>query len=109
MADLSPTADHLRPGGHFVSLGSSRVHYTCWGTGPRVLFAFHGYGESGASFDFLAGALGGAFTVVAIDLPFHGATVWREGLFLAPADLLAVMDTIAAGLAGKEDGWWLMG
>jgi pimeloyl-ACP methyl ester carboxylesterase len=74
-----------------------------------LLFAFHGYGESAESFGFLEAALGGDFTIVAIDLPFHGATEWKEGLYLAPEDLLAVMSSIAAGLAGKEDAWWLMG
>ncbi|HEV2483134.1 MAG TPA: alpha/beta hydrolase [Puia sp.] len=109
MADLSSIADPPGRGGHFLSFRSSRFHYSCVGTGPRILFAFHGYGESAESFGFLEGALGGDFTIVAIDLPFHGATVWREGLFLGPADLLGVLTSIAAGLPGKEDGWWLMG
>jgi pimeloyl-ACP methyl ester carboxylesterase len=77
--------------------------------GPKLLFAFHGYGESGESFGFLEATLGRDFTIVAIDLPFHGATLWNEELYLAPEDLLAVMSSIAAGLPVKEEGWWLMG
>ena len=97
-------------GEHFISFRSSRFHYSLRGAGPRLLFAFHGYGESAESFGFLGGAVGRDFTIVAIDLPFHGSTEWREGLYLAPADLLAVMDSIASGLAGVvQDGWWLMG
>lgn len=109
MAELSSIGDLAGAGEHFISFGSSRFHYSCRGAGSRILFAFHGYGESGDSFRFLEGALGGDFTMVAIDLPFHGATSWREGLFLAPEDLLTVMSSISARLPGKEDGWWLLG
>lgn len=109
MTDLSSIANPSGSGEHFISFRSSRFHYACLGTGPRILFAFHGYGESGESFGFLEGALGSDFTIVAIDLPFHGASVWQEGLSLAPRDLLEVMSSIADRLPGKEDGWWLMG
>jgi len=105
--DQSRRTDH--PGDHFISFRSSRLHYSCRGTGARILFAFHGYGESGSSFDFLEEALGRDFTIVAIDLPFHGATEWTERLFFAPEDLLAVMTEIAGSLGEKEEGWWLMG
>jgi len=96
-------------GEHFISFRGSQFHYSQRGVGPRLLFAFHGYGETAGSFAFLEEALGQDFTIIAIDLPFHGETVWREGLYLAPSDLLAVMTSIAGGLAGKEEGWWLMG
>jgi pimeloyl-ACP methyl ester carboxylesterase len=109
MTDLSQISDLSRPAEHFISFRNSRFHYSCGGAGPRILFAFHGYGESGSSFGFLGDVLGRDFTIVAIDLPFHGATEWREGLFFAPEDLLTVMTAIAAGLGDKEEGWWLMG
>ena len=94
---------------HFVSFRSSRLHYSLWGSGDRVLFAFHGYGETAASFGFLEVAIGHDFTIVAIDLPFHGQTEWNEGLFFAPLDLLIVMKQIAAGLPDPNAGWWLLG
>ncbi|HVS95379.1 MAG TPA: alpha/beta fold hydrolase [Puia sp.] len=94
---------------HFLSFRSSRFHYSLWGTGHRVLFAFHGYGESAASFGFLAAAIGQDFTIVAVDLPFHGQTEWNEGLFFAPADLLKLLQQIAAGLADRSADWWLLG
>lgn len=77
--------------------------------GSRLLFAFHGYGESADSFAFLEPAIGHVFTIVAIDLPFHGETEWREDLYLAPSDLLSVIAEIAAGLPGREEGWWFLG
>ena len=94
---------------HYLPFRSSRIHYTLWGTGNRILFAFHGYGESAGSFLFLQGSLSADFTVIAIDMPFHGETEWKEGLLFPPHDLLALLEEIAAVLPGREDGWWLLG
>ena len=94
---------------HFITFQQSRFHYSIWGTGERILFAFHGYGESGNTFGFLEDILGRDFTLVAIDLPFHGETEWQERLYLAPADLLTVLEEIALGLPGRSPGWWLLG
>jgi pimeloyl-ACP methyl ester carboxylesterase len=84
------------PAGHFLPYRSSRLHYSIWGNGPRLLFAFHGYGESAASFAFIGDALDPNFTLVAIDLPFHGRTEWKEGLSFTPGQLYEVMQEIAA-------------
>jgi pimeloyl-ACP methyl ester carboxylesterase len=88
---------------------NSRIHYRCWGTGPRLVFAFHGYGESSAAFTFLGEALGKDYTLVAIDLPFHGETDWKEGLFFDPLWLSALLTEIAAGLPDRLADWWLLG
>jgi len=64
--------------GDFISFSSSRLHYHRWGKGDKLLLCFHGYGESAASFAFLAEALSSEFTILAIDLPFHGETEWNE-------------------------------
>jgi len=107
------------PSEHFIPFRSSRIHYSRWGTGDRLLFAFHGYGESAASFGFLEEELGAAFTIVAIDLPFHGETEWEDGFYFSPAELLKLLESIAAGLQGGADevqshlhsgaAWWLLG
>ncbi|HLZ88552.1 MAG TPA: alpha/beta fold hydrolase [Puia sp.] len=95
---------------HFIPFRSSRFHYCTWGTGSRLLFAFHGYGESAATFAFLGDALGNDFTIIAPDLPFHGKTEWNEDRhFLDPRDLLSLMAEIAAAFPGREAGWWLLG
>src|ERR1700761_6282346 len=93
----------------FLLFRSSRIHYTVWGTGDQLLFAFHGYGESAASFSILGEELDPVLTFVAIDLPFHGRTEWKEGLFLSPADLVACMEEIAVRLAARREKWWLLG
>jgi pimeloyl-ACP methyl ester carboxylesterase len=98
----------LLPAGHFVPYQSSQLHYYLWGTGPRILFAFHGYGESGLSFSFIGEALDPAHILIAIDLPFHGRTEWKEGLSFIPQQLYEVMQHIAArhSLTGP---WGLIG
>jgi pimeloyl-ACP methyl ester carboxylesterase len=94
----------------FIPFRSSRFHYCSWGTGDQLLFAFHGYGESAASFAFLADALGREFTIIALDMPFHGQTEWREPrLFFDPRDLVALLEAIAVEFPGREQGWWLLG
>jgi pimeloyl-ACP methyl ester carboxylesterase len=101
--------------GHFISYQSSQLHYFIWGTGPRVLFAFHGYGESAASFSFIGEALDANHTLIAIDLPFHGLTEWREGLLFTAAQLYEIMEKIIASSAAASSAaaaaqpWGLMG
>jgi pimeloyl-ACP methyl ester carboxylesterase len=95
---------------HFIAFRSSRFHYSSCGTGVRLLFAFHGYGESAAGFAFLEEALGRDFTIVALDMPFHGETDWKEEeLFFDAHDLMALLAEIAAGFSGREPGWALLG
>jgi pimeloyl-ACP methyl ester carboxylesterase len=93
----------------FLSYGSSRISYTRYGNGSQLLLCFHGYGESAASFAFLESALGADLTLLAIDMPYHGQTEWKEGLFFDPAVLLSLIREIAAGLPGLKKGWWLLG
>lgn len=94
--------------GDFISFGSSRLHYHRWGRGDRLLLCFHGYGETAASFAFLADALGEEFTILAVDLPFHGETDWREPPPFTMEQLLSVLDTLLAGIAPGTP-WYLMG
>jgi pimeloyl-ACP methyl ester carboxylesterase len=93
----------------FLLFRSSRIHYFCWGSGTRLLFGFHGYGESAAAFSFLGEALGRGFTLVAIDLPFHGETDWKEGMSFDPLWLPGLLTQIAARLPGRLADWWLLG
>lgn len=95
---------------HFIAFRSSRFHYSCWGTGSRILFAFHGYGESGASFALLAETLGRDLTIIAVDMPFHGETEWKESELCFDAhDLLMLLKEIAAGFPDRDRQWWLLG
>jgi len=94
------------PAGHFIPYRSSQLHYFVWGSGPRILFAFHGYGESASSFAFIGEALAPDFTLVVIDLPFHGRTDWKEGLSFAPDQLYTLMQDIATRLPSDAASRW---
>jgi pimeloyl-ACP methyl ester carboxylesterase len=79
---------------HFIQYRNSSIHYYRYGSGPEWLFCFHGYGEDGSSFGIFETILGDRFTMIAVDLPFHGRTNWQEGLLFDVADLLAIIHTI---------------
>jgi pimeloyl-ACP methyl ester carboxylesterase len=100
----------------FAFLGSSRISYSRWGTGNKLLLCLHGYGESAASFAFLEEALGKEFTILAPDLPFHGRTQWKDGLYFDPLKFTALIEEIVAALpivagppAPSFDHWWVLG
>ena len=78
----------------FLSWRSSNIHYFRYGQGPALLFCFHGYGESGESFEPFNEHLGKDYTLIAIDLPFHGKTEWKENTALKIKDLKEIMDLI---------------
>ena len=46
--------------------------YRSFGTGPLTLFAFHGFGRTGADFSVFEQALSDLCTIHAFDLSFHG-------------------------------------
>lgn len=60
---------------------------TVSGEGPSLLICFHGFGESAAHFNCMTPALGDAFTIVALNMPFHGKTVWKEERAMSRGDL----------------------
>jgi len=63
----------------FLHFDQSSVHYLRTGNGEKILICFHGYGESAAHFQFLANRLAQEFTIISLDLPFHGETNWQSG------------------------------
>jgi pimeloyl-ACP methyl ester carboxylesterase len=100
----------------FLLFGASRIHYSRWGSGKKLLLCFHGYGESAASFAFLEDALGSEFTILAPDMPFHGRTEWKDGLFFDPSLFPELIDKMIAGLPVEKDRapvdkdrWWVLG
>lgn len=72
----------------------SSVHYRYGGNGPRVLCCLHGYGEAASSFDFLETYKAGDYTIISIDLPYHGLTQWKEGLNFSNRDLAEIVQAI---------------
>lgn len=71
----------------------AQVHCLRFGQGPNLLVALHGFGDRARLFAILEEALTERYTVVAIDLPFHGQTTWPHRTF-SKADTLALVRQI---------------
>ncbi|MCW3113158.1 MAG: alpha/beta hydrolase [Segetibacter sp.] len=69
---------------HYISHRNSTIHYRQFGVGAKLLFCFHGYGRESFTFSFLERRLGNSFTIIAIDIPFHGLTEWKDELIFKP-------------------------
>lgn len=69
----------------------SVIRYCRFGKGPIPVICFHGYGENAGSFEFLGNSLGSQYTFHAIDLPYHGETVWKQGLDFSLNDLWQIL------------------
>lgn len=73
---------------------NSTISYYRFGSGPKAVVCFHGYGEEASAFEFLEKYAGNQFTFLAIDLPFHGKTEWKDGMTFTPNDLHQVVERI---------------
>jgi pimeloyl-ACP methyl ester carboxylesterase len=82
----------------FLTYKSSLIHYHKAGKGNRLLLCFHGYSESCQSFSFLEDELTADFAIIAVDLPFHGKTDWKEGLDFTPQNLLDIIEQITGDI-----------
>jgi pimeloyl-ACP methyl ester carboxylesterase len=72
---------------------NGRIHTYRFGTGPELLIAMHGFSDRARMFTVLEPALASKYTVVALDLPFHGQTEWNKKTF-TKEDLLAIIRQI---------------
>jgi pimeloyl-ACP methyl ester carboxylesterase len=73
---------------------NSRINYYRFGVGPKMVICFHGYGEDAATFGFLEKFIGNQYSLISIDLPFHGKTEWNEGLNFSHKDLAEIINKI---------------
>lgn len=87
---------------HYITHKNSVIHYRQFGDGPKLLFCFHGYGRESYTFSFLERRLGNAFTIIAIDIPFHGLTEWKDELIFKPEYLAKFILDIRSSLQ-KDD------
>lgn len=78
----------------YICVGEERLHYLQKGRGKRLLIAFHGYGNDASMFMPIAEEIGEAFTVVSIDLPHHGGSVWNKGCLWTKVALASLAQTL---------------
>ena len=93
----------------FLPYRDSVIHYLVIGKGPNLVFGLHGYGESAQSFAFLEKGIQQSPTLIAVDLPFHGKTDWKEGLLMEPFQLQEVMQQLKTIIAPAADRSGLIG
>jgi pimeloyl-ACP methyl ester carboxylesterase len=60
----------------------------------KITILLHGYGETEHSFHFLKNHLPSSYFIVAIDMPYHGNTLWKEGMNFSVDDLLVIIESI---------------
>ncbi|MFK8101838.1 MAG: alpha/beta fold hydrolase [Saprospiraceae bacterium] len=84
----------------------STLHFLKFGKGEKLLFALHGYAENAIAFLTLSESLSESYTIIALDLPFHGETTWRSKSF-RPEDIQAIIELIL--VKEKQGSFSLMG
>lgn len=68
------------------SFGPAHIHFRRFGTGAKILIAFHGFGQTGQNMLPIARKLGSDYTLICFDLFFHGNSIWAaEQLTIEPA------------------------
>lgn len=78
---MCPQPDPSKARDYFLDLSGQQVHVCCYGSGPQLLIALHGYDYDGCVFASWANTLGDQYTICAPDLPFHGQTSWADTEF----------------------------
>ena len=55
------------------------LYFQKFGTGNKVLLAFHGYGQNSDAFEKIGQSIGTKYTLYSFDLFFHGKSIWPFG------------------------------
>jgi pimeloyl-ACP methyl ester carboxylesterase len=83
----------VEKGHSFLKVPKGHIGYLKFGEGEQLLIALHGFSDQAILFRNLESALAPHYTVYAIDLPFHGQSVWEVEHFL-PEDILLIVEQI---------------
>ncbi|MDN5211478.1 alpha/beta hydrolase [Fulvivirgaceae bacterium BMA12] len=63
----------------YITYHQTELYFQKFGTGKKVLLAFHGYGENSDTFKKIGEVLGEQYTIYSFDLFFHGKSKWPFG------------------------------
>ena len=63
---------------HYFENELVNLHYYKFGSGPKVMLGFHGYGMHGKQFKILESTLGSTYTFIGFDLFFHKETKLKD-------------------------------
>lgn len=76
---------------HRIEISKKEWHFQLFGTGDHLLIALHGFGEDSNVYARWEKQLSDHFTLLAVDLPFHGKTNSWPGLEFHPADFVQLI------------------
>jgi len=76
-----------------LKLSAGQVNAWRFGQGEHLLIALHGFSDQGQMFELLARSLSERFRLIALDLPFHGQTLWYKNDF-SKQDLLGIISKV---------------
>jgi len=62
----------------FINSGAHKLHCLRTGNGKKLLLALHGYGNDASLYDCLEARLGEEYTIVSLDMPYHGGSKWPD-------------------------------
>lgn len=93
----------------FITYKSSTIHYCKAGNGEKILLCFHGYSQTSSVFSFIEKKIENDFTIIAIDFPFHGKTIWNEGLNFTADTLMEIINQIINELSLPKTKMYLLG
>jgi len=82
-----------------IPFHDASITYYRWGSGPGVIIALHGFGESGRTFAPWGDILPVGYTLYAPDLPLHGGSTWPEGKAFTVHQLRELIDIMTGGIA----------
>lgn len=81
-----------------LQLPEGTLAYHEYGNGQQIWIALHGFAQEGKVFAALQTYLPTDITLIALDLPWHGASQWKEPVFL----LKTIQQAIGMLLAKKQ-------
>jgi pimeloyl-ACP methyl ester carboxylesterase len=77
----------------YIDIGKERLHHLKWGSGKKLLLAFHGYNNEAGIFSMFSAYLGREYTILSFDLPHHGSSKWTKDQLLTRDDLVTLVNT----------------
>lgn len=89
---------------HFITSPKGKIHYRQWGSGDRLVIAFHGFANQCTLFEPIALVMSKEVTFIALDLPFHGRTQWKATKY-TQSDVKHWISTLLAGHEAATFEW----
>lgn len=78
----------------YIYVHNQQFHHLRAGSGEHLLICFHGYRNDASLFKQFVPYLEQSFTIVSIDLPHHGKTVWDDKEILSKEELKKLIQAL---------------